>query len=184
GHDRSVVAGPGFAVTFGEAGPSGEQKRSSPREEVVMPDTDRSPGFTDAEKAAMSARADELRSSGRGGAKKADEARACLDAIAAMPDDDRVLAERVHALVSEEAPDLRPKTWYGMPAYVDANGKVVCFFKAAAKFGARYATLGFSDVAHLDQGDLWPTEYAVTSMSADVSDTVARLLRKAVTPAR
>lgn len=147
-----------------------------------MPRTAENPGFTEAEKAAMSARAEELRSSGRGGAKKADEAQACLDAIAAMPDDDRVLAERVHALVSEEAPDLRPKTWYGMPAYVDADGKVVCFFKAAAKFGGRYATLGFSDVAHLDEGDLWPTEYAVTSMSADVSAAVARLVRRAVGP--
>jgi uncharacterized protein YdhG (YjbR/CyaY superfamily) len=139
-------------------------------------------GFTEAERAAMAARAQELRSSGRGGAKKADEAQACLDAIAAMPDDDRALAERVHALVGEAAPGLRPKTWYGMPAYVDENAKVVCFFKAAAKFGSRYATLGFSDVAHLDEGDLWATEYAVTSMSADVSATIENLLRKAVAP--
>jgi uncharacterized protein YdhG (YjbR/CyaY superfamily) len=150
-----------------------------------MPDTDTDTrtGFTEAERAAMRARADELRSSGRGGAKKADEAQACLDAIAAMPDADRVLAERVHSLVSEAAPGLRPKTWYGMPAYVDEDGKVVCFFKAAAKFGGRYATLGFSDVAHLDDGDLWPTEYAVRAMSAPVATTLERLLRKAVEPA-
>jgi uncharacterized protein YdhG (YjbR/CyaY superfamily) len=140
-------------------------------------------GFTEAERAAMAARTQELRSSGRGGAKKADEAQACLDAIAAMPDDDRALAERVHALVGEAAPGLRPKTWYGMPAYVDGDNKVVCFFKAAAKFGGRYATLGFSDVAHLDEGDLWATEYAVTSMSSGVSATIENLLRKAVTPA-
>jgi uncharacterized protein YdhG (YjbR/CyaY superfamily) len=148
-----------------------------------MPATDKSAGFTDAEKAAMKARAEELRSSGRGGAKKAEEAQACLDAIAAMPDDDRALAERVHALVSEAAPGLRPKTWYGMPAYVDEDGKVVCFFKPASKFGARYATLGFNDVARLDDGDIWPTEYAVTSTSAGVVTTLETLVRKAVGPA-
>ncbi len=145
-----------------------------------MSATKQSPGFTDAERAAMKARADELRSSGRSGAKKADEAQACLDAIAAMPDDDRALAERVHTIVSEAAPDLRPKTWYGMPAYVDENGKAVCFFKPASKFGARYATLGFNDVARLDDGNMWPTEYAVTRMSADVATSIESLLRKAV----
>jgi uncharacterized protein YdhG (YjbR/CyaY superfamily) len=147
-----------------------------------MPATKKSPGFTDAEKAAMKARVEEMRSSGRGGAKKADEAQACLDAIAAMPDDDRALAERVHTLVSEATPDLRPKTWYGMPAYVDAEGKVVCFFKPASKFGARYATLGFNDVAQLDDGDIWPTEYAVTRMSAAVATTIEKILQKAVGP--
>jgi uncharacterized protein YdhG (YjbR/CyaY superfamily) len=148
-----------------------------------MPASDNGAGFTDAEKAAMKARAEELRSSGRGGAKKAEEAQACLDAIAGMPGDDRALAERVHTLVNEAAPDLRPKTWYGMPAYVDENGKVVCFFKPASKFGARYATLGFNDVARLDDGDMWPTEYALTTMSATVAATVEALLRKAVGPA-
>jgi uncharacterized protein YdhG (YjbR/CyaY superfamily) len=148
-----------------------------------MPATDKSPGFTDAEKAAMKARAEELRSSGRGGAKKAEEAQACLDAIAGLPDDDRALAERVHTLVSEAAPDLRPRTWYGMPAYVDENGKVVCFFKPASKFGTRYATLGFNDVARLDDGDMWPTEYALTRMSATVATTIETLVRKAVGPA-
>lgn len=97
--------------------------------------TDQRVGFSEAEKAAMKARHDELRSSGRGGAKKADEAQACLDAIAALPDGDRALAERVHALVGEVAPGLRPKTWYGMPAYVDEQGKVVCFFKPGASSG-------------------------------------------------
>lgn len=148
-----------------------------------MPATDRRAGFTDAEKAAMKARAEELRSSGRGGAKKAEEAQACLDAIAGMPDDDRALAERIHTLVSEAAPDLRPKTWYGMPAYVDENGKAVCFFKPASKFDARYATLGFNDVARLDDGNMWSTEYAVTGMSATVARTIETLVRKAVGPA-
>ena len=137
-------------------------------------------GFTDEEKAAMRARVEELRGSGRGGAKKADEAQACLDAIAGMPDEDRALAERVHALVAEAAPGLRPKTWYGMPAYVDDDGKVVCFFKPASKFGARYATLGFNDAARLDDGDLWPTEYAVRSMTPDVAGRVGSVLRRAV----
>jgi uncharacterized protein YdhG (YjbR/CyaY superfamily) len=148
-----------------------------------MSTTDASAGFTDAEKAAMRTRAEELRSSGRGGAKKAEEAQACLDAIAAMPADDQALAARIHTLVSEAAPHLRPKTWYGMPAYVDENGKVICFFKPASKFGARYATLGFNDVARLDDGDMWPTEYAVTSMSAAVATTIETLVRKAVEPA-
>ena len=148
-----------------------------------MPATDKSAGFTDAEKAAMRARAEELRSSGRGGAKKAEEAQACLDAIAALPDDDdRNLAERFHALVGDVAPSLRSKTWYGMPAYVDENAKVVCFFKPASKFGVRYSTIGFNDVARLDDGDLWPTEYAVTSMSATVATTVEELVRRAVGP--
>jgi uncharacterized protein YdhG (YjbR/CyaY superfamily) len=148
-----------------------------------MSTTEQSSGFTAAEKSAMQARAHELRSSGRGGAKQADEAQACLDAIAAMPDDDRVLAERVHTLVNGSAPDLRPKTWYGMPAYVNADGKVVCFFKPAAKFGARYATLGFNDAARLDDGEMWPTEYAVTTMSAAVATTLGNVVRKAAGPA-
>ena len=147
-----------------------------------MPATTKSPGFTDAEKAAMKARAEELRSSGRGGAKKAEEAEACLDAIAAMPDDDRALAERVHTLVSKAGPDLRPKTWYGMPAYADDNGKIVCFFKPASKFGARYATLGFNDVARLDDGDMWPAEYAVARMSPTVATTIEELVQRAVGP--
>ncbi len=143
-----------------------------------MPDTDK-PGFTDAERAAMKAYAEELRASGRGGPKKADEAQACLDAIAAMPDDDRALAERVHALVRDVA-GLRPKTWYGMPAYVDEDGKVVCFFKPASKFGVRYATLGFTDTARLDDGDLWPTEFAVRSTSPSVTAALEELVRRAV----
>jgi uncharacterized protein YdhG (YjbR/CyaY superfamily) len=137
-------------------------------------------GFSEEERAAMRARVEELRGSGRGGAKKADEAQACLDAIAAMPEADRTLAERVHALVGRAAPGLRPKTWYGMPAYADAEGRVVCFVKAASKFGARYATLGFNDTARLDDGDLWPTEYAVRSTTPAVAARVEALLRRAV----
>jgi uncharacterized protein YdhG (YjbR/CyaY superfamily) len=138
--------------------------------------------FTAEERDAMQARSSEVRTSSRAKDKAAAEAQACLDAIAGMPDEDRALAERVHSLVSEAVPTLRPKTWYGMPAYVDENGKVVCFFKPATKFGARYATLGFSDVALLDDGQLWPTEYAVTGMSSTVATTIAKLVRQAVGP--
>ncbi len=137
-------------------------------------------GFSDAEREAMKARAEELRSTGRGGNKKADEAQACLDAIAAMPDDDRLLAERIHAIVASVAGDLVPKTWYGMPAYANEDGKVVCFFKAAAKFGARYATLGFNDAARLDDGDVWPTEYAVTKLPDPEVKKLEKLIKRAV----
>jgi uncharacterized protein YdhG (YjbR/CyaY superfamily) len=137
-------------------------------------------GFSAAERAAMQARAEELRSSGRGGKKKAEEAQACLDAIAAMPDEDRLLAERIHAIVASVAGDLTPKTWYGMPAYANEDGKVVCFFKAAAKFGARYATLGFNDAARLDDGAIWPTEYAVTAMGDKDAKKIEQLVKKAV----
>ena len=137
-------------------------------------------GFSAAERAAMKARAEELRSSGRGGKKKAEEAQACLDAIAAMPDGDRLLAERIHAIVASVAGDLTPKTWYGMPAYANEDGKVVCFFKAAAKFGARYATLGFNDAARLDDGDVWPTEYAVTKLPDAEVKKLEKLIKRAV----
>ena len=96
-----------------------------------------------------------------------------------MPDDDRALAERIHAIISSVAPDLAPKTWYGMPAYGNEDGKVVCFFKPASKFGARYATLGFNDAAQLDDGDMWPTEYAVTAMPETVAKKIEKLIERA-----
>ena len=136
-------------------------------------------GFSDAEREAMKARAEELRSSGRGGGKKADEAQACLDKIAEMSEPDRTLAERIHVIVTSTAPELDVKTWYGMPAYAK-EGKVLCFFKPAEKFGARYATFGFNDPAHLDDGNIWPTEYAVTTLTdADVK-TLEKIVKKAV----
>lgn len=135
-------------------------------------------GFTAAERAAMKERAEELRSSGRGGKKKAEEAQACLDKIAEMDSSDRSLAERIHAIVAEVAPDLDSKTWYGMPAYA-RDGKVVCFFKPAEKFGTRYATFGFSDLATLDDGNVWPTEYALTRLTdADVKE-FSKLIERA-----
>ena len=133
-------------------------------------------GFSDAERAAMKERAAELKAA-KGGNKKAAEAQACLDKIAEMVDADRVRAERIHAIVAEVAPDLTPKTWYGMPAYA-RDGKVVCFYKPAEKFGMRYATLGFNDIAQLDDGTMWPTEFALTDLTtADVERITALISR-------
>lgn len=139
-----------------------------------------SDGFTAAERAAMQERAAELRAEGRRGAKKADGLRAVLDRIAEMAPDDRALAERVHVTVTTTAPQLSPKTWYGMPAYANADGKVVVFFQDAGKFESRYSTLGFQDVANLDDGDLWPVAYALRTWSAEVERKVAELVRAAV----
>ena len=135
--------------------------------------------WTDEERAAMKEHAAELkRAGGKGAAKKAEEAQACLDKIAEMPDSDRVLAERIHAIVTTTAPDLDVKTWYGMPAYA-RDGKVVCFFKPAVKFKARYATLGFEDAAHLDEGGMWPTSFGVTNLSEADEKRIADLVRRA-----
>lgn len=139
-------------------------------------------GFTDEERAAMKARAAELKSSkSRGaGAKKAEaDARDCLDKIAAMPEAERVIAEALHAIVEADAPELAPKTWYGMPAYA-RDGKVVLFFKNASKFKMRYSEVGFNEWANLDDGDLWPTVYAVTTTNADVEKKFTALVKQAV----
>lgn len=142
--------------------------------------TSASDGFSTEEREAMKARAAELRAEGRKGAKKADGLDAVLKAIGKMAPADRELAERVHVVVSENAPELAPKTWYGMPAYANADGKVVVFFKDAGKFKSRYATLGFEENAHLDDGDLWPTSYAMVSWTPAVEKEVAELVRAAV----
>ncbi|WP_151082664.1 iron chaperone [Nocardioides cynanchi] len=139
-----------------------------------------STGWTDDERAAMKAHAEEIkRAGGKGAAKTAEEAQACLDKIAEMPAADRELAERVHAIVTSTAPDLAVKTYYGMPAYA-RDGKVVFWFKSAAKFKTRYATIGFSDQAALDDGNLWPTEYAVTALTATEEKKIKALVTKAV----
>ena len=138
-----------------------------------------SEGFSDAERAAMKARAAELRAARGGGAKKEAARQACLDLIAAMPEPDRSLAERIHALVTEAAPELDPKTWYGMPAYAK-DGKVLCFLQVASKFDARYATFGFQDAAQLDDGNVWPTSFAVTKLTRADEKRLAGLVRKAV----
>lgn len=137
-----------------------------------------SDGFSEAEREAMKQRAEELRAE-RGGRKKADNLQAALDAIAQMPDGDRMIAERIHAIVGRVAPHLLARTWYGMPAYADGKD-VVCFFQAAAKFDARYATLGFNDCAQLDDGDMWPVAYAIVDWTDAVAGRVEELVRSTV----
>jgi len=137
-------------------------------------------GFTAAERAAMKARADELRAQGKKGAKKADGLEAALESIAKMSPEDRAIAERVHATVLASAPDLSPKTWYGMPAYANADDKVVLFFKNAGKFNDRYSTLGFEGAAKLDDGDSWPVVYAIVKWTPAVEKRVTELVRRAV----
>jgi uncharacterized protein YdhG (YjbR/CyaY superfamily) len=137
-------------------------------------------GFTAEERAAMKERASELRAEGKKGAKRADFLQALLDRIEQMAPADRALAERVHVVVTEHAPDLTPKTWYGMPAYANAEGKVVIFFQDAGKFDYRYATLGFQDTANIDDGDMWPVSYALTKWTPEVEKRVVELVKQAV----
>ena len=140
----------------------------------------RSDGFTAEERAAMKERAAELRAEGKKGAKKAEGLEAVLESIQKMAPEDKALAEHVHRAVTEHAPELWPKTWYGMPAYADADGKVVVFFQDAGKFKYRYATLGFQEAAHLDDGDLWPVSYALVNWTREVEKRVVELVRAAV----
>jgi uncharacterized protein YdhG (YjbR/CyaY superfamily) len=140
---------------------------------------DESDGFSAEERAAMKERAAELRAEGKKGAKKADGLQAVLDAIAKMAPEDRALAERVHVAVTTTAPELLPKTWYGMPAYANADGKVVVFFQDSGKFSYRYSTLGFQDAANLDDGDLWPVSYALKKWSPGVEKQVVKLVKAA-----
>jgi uncharacterized protein YdhG (YjbR/CyaY superfamily) len=140
-----------------------------------------SKGFTDEERAAMKERAQELKAEARRGprAKKADGESDVLAKIAEMPKRDRTMAKRLHAIVKASAPELSPKTWYGMPAYAK-DGKVVCFFQSAEKFKARYATLGFNDEANLDEGAMWPTSFALKELTAAEEASIAALVKKAV----
>lgn len=140
----------------------------------------KSSGFTAEERAAMKERARELKAEARRGADRAAGESAVLAAIAAMPEPDRGMAKRLHALVTASAPELSPKTWYGMPAYANKDGKVVCFFQAASKFNARYATFGFNGEAQLDEGAMWPTSFALKQMTGDVESRIGALVKKAV----
>ncbi len=133
--------------------------------------------FSDEERAAMKERAQEVKAAARG--SKADGESEVLAKIAEMPEPDRALAERIHAIVKASAPALSPRTWYGMPAYAK-DGKVVCFFQSAAKFKSRYATLGFSDKANLDDGTMWPTSFALKELTEAEEATIAALVKKAV----
>jgi uncharacterized protein YdhG (YjbR/CyaY superfamily) len=139
-----------------------------------------SDSFSAEERAAMKARAAELRAEGKKGAKKADGLQAVLDSIAKMAPEDRALAERVHVTVTATAPELSPKTWYGMPAYANADDKVLVAFKNSGKFNSRYSTLEFQDAAHLDDGDMWPVSYALQKWSPVVEQKIIELVKAAV----
>lgn len=145
-----------------------------------MAKAEQSDGFSAEERAAMKERAAELRAEGRKGAKKADGLQTLLDRVASMDPADRALAERVHVVVSTHAPDLLPKTWYGMPAYTNDDGKVVVFFQDAGKFKFRYCTLGFQDAAHLDDGDMWAASFALVGWSDAVEEQIVALVKKAI----
>lgn len=152
------------------------QKTAEPRTSTTAD------GFTGEERAAMKERARELRASARKGSagdKAAQDAAEVLAKIAELPEGERALAERLHAVVLASAPSLAPKTWYGMPAYAK-DGKIVCFFQSAAKFKSRYATLGFNDPANLDDGEMWPTAFAITELTPEVEEQVADLVQRAV----
>ena len=151
--------------------------QKSAKNTTAIPET--SQGFTAEERAAMKERAKELKAEARANKNKAEGERALLAAIAEMPEPDRALAERLHAIVTASAPSLSPKTWYGMPAYAK-DGKVVCYFQAAHKFNARYATLGFNDTANLDEGTMWPTSFALPQLTADDEARIGALVTKAV----
>jgi uncharacterized protein YdhG (YjbR/CyaY superfamily) len=138
-------------------------------------------GFTDDERAAMKERAQELKAATPRGARgaKADGESDVLEKIAEMPESDRAIAERLHAIIKASAPELSPKTWYGMPAYAK-DGKVVCFFQSSHKFKTRYATFGFNDSANLDDGTMWPTAFALTKLTAADEARISELVKKAV----
>jgi uncharacterized protein YdhG (YjbR/CyaY superfamily) len=141
-------------------------------------------GFEDEERAAMKERAQELKAAARRGSRgaKADGESDVLQKIAEMPEPDRAIAERLHAIIKAAAPELSPKTWYGMPAYAKdgKDGKVVCFFQSSQKFKTRYSTFGFNDLANLDDGTMWPTAFALTKLTAADEATISTLVKKAV----
>jgi uncharacterized protein YdhG (YjbR/CyaY superfamily) len=139
----------------------------------------KSKGFTDEERAAMKARAQELKAEARANKNKADGEKDVLAAIAAMPEPERAIAVRLHEIIKASAPALTPKTWYGMPAYA-SDGKVVCFYQSAQKFNTRYASFGFSDAANLDEGDIWPTAFALKELTAAAEAKIIALVKKAV----
>lgn len=140
----------------------------------------KSDGFTAEERAAMKERAKELKAEARANKNRADGESDLLSKIAELPEPERDLATRFHAIIKDNAPDLFPKTWYGMPAYANKDGKIVCFYQSAQKFDTRYGTLGFNDSANLDDGVLWPVAYAVKEMTATEETRIAELIKKAV----
>jgi uncharacterized protein YdhG (YjbR/CyaY superfamily) len=143
-------------------------------------DTQNSKGFTTEEKAAMKERAKELKAEARASKNREEGEKAVLGAITQMKEPDRSMAKRLHEIITTNAPTLMPKTWYGMPAYADADGKVICFFQAASKFNVRYATFGFQPDANLDDGDMWPTGFALKKLTAATEAKIIELVKKAV----
>ena len=143
-------------------------------------ETQKSKGFTAEEQAAMKERAKELKAEARANKNKAEGESDVLAKIAEMPEPDRAMATRLHEIIKASAPTLSPKTWYGMPAYANKDGKVVCYFTAAAKFNSRYATFGFNDDANLDEGAMWPTSFALKELTAAEEARISALVKKAV----
>lgn len=142
--------------------------------------TQKSAGFTKEEKAAVKERAKELKAEERAQKNREAGESDLLEKLAEMPEPERAMATRLHALIKASVPDLFPKTWYGMPAYANQDGKVICFFQAASKFNTRYATLGFQHDANLDEGAMWPTAYALVELTAAAESKIAALVQKAV----
>ena len=142
--------------------------------------TKASTGFSAEERAAMKERAKELKAEARANKNKAEGESDVLAKIAEMPEPDRSMAERLHAIIKANAPDLAPRTWYGMPAYANKDGKVVCYFTAASKFNSRYATFGFNDDANLDEGNLWPVAFALKELTPAEEAMLGALVKKAV----
>jgi len=138
-----------------------------------------SQGFTDEERAAVKERAKELKAEARANKNRAEGESDVLAAIAAMQEPDRSIAKRIHAIIKDSAPGLLPKTWYGMPAYANPDGKVVCFFQTAQKFNTRYSTFGFNDSANLDEGSMWPVAFALKKLTATEEARIAALVKKA-----
>jgi uncharacterized protein YdhG (YjbR/CyaY superfamily) len=154
-----------------------ETKKGNPRS--AKGTSAKADGFTAEERAAMKERARELKAEARRGKDRADGERDVLAKIAEMPEPDRTMAERIHAIVAATAPALMPKTWYGMPAYAK-DGKIVCFFQSADRFKSRYATFGFNDAASLDEGAMWPTSLALKELTAAAEAKIGALVKKAV----
>ena len=153
----------------------------SPKTDTKKPAKSSGAGFTADEKAAMKARAQELKAEARAGKDRAEGEKAVLAAIAAMKDPtDRSMGKRIHELVTAAAPELMPKTWYGMPAYANADGKVICFFQAASKFGVRYATFGFQPDASLDEGNMWAASFALIKLTSAEEAKITALVKKSV----
>jgi uncharacterized protein YdhG (YjbR/CyaY superfamily) len=152
----------------------------SPKTDTKKTTNKSSEGFSAEEKAAMKARAKELKAEARANKKREEGEKDLFEKITEMPETERAMAKRLHEIITESAPDLWPKTWYGMPAYANMDGKVICFFQAASKFKVRYATVGFQPDANLDDGNMWPTGFALMKLTAAEEERIKALVKKAV----